>query len=158
MKEYGNIRAAREEDASRIAEIIITNYRENFYPFFRNDEYYYGELNVVKMASGYCAGSLYLKNTYVYDDGVVKGIVRVNGKKIEKLFVEPRFQCARIGSGLLSYALNVMGADRLWVLEYNRRGIAFYERNGFALTGERIIEDDWVPLLKMEYTGKAAVD
>ena len=158
MKEYGNIRAAREEDASRIAEIIITTYRENFYPFFRNDEYYYGELNVVKMASGYCAGSLYLKNTYVYDDGVVKGIVRVNGKEIEKLFVEPRFQCAHIGAKLLSYALNVMGADRLWVLEYNRRGIAFYERNGFALTGERIIEDDWVPLLKMEYTGRTAVD
>ena len=159
MKENnGHIRPASEADASRIAEIIITNYRENFYPFFRKDEYYYGELNVVKMASGYHAGSEYLKNTYVYDDGVVKGIVRVNGKEIEKLFVEPRFQCAHIGAKLLSHALNVLGADRLWVLEYNRRGIAFYERNGFVLTGERVLEDDWVPLLKMEYTGKAAVD
>ena len=28
------------------------------------------------------------------------------------------------------------------------RGIAFYERNGFRLTGEKRIEDEVVPLLK----------
>ena len=32
------IRPAKTQDASRIAEIIITNYRVNFYPFFRNDD------------------------------------------------------------------------------------------------------------------------
>ena len=30
------------------------------------------------------------------------------------------------------------------------RGIAFYERNGFRLTGEKRIEDEVVSLLKME--------
>ena len=30
------------------------------------------------------------------------------------------------------------------------RGIAFYERNGFRLTGEKRIEDEVIPLLKME--------
>jgi len=35
-------------------------------------------------------------------------------------------------------------------LEYNKRGIAFYQRNGFTLTGEKMIEDEWVPLVKME--------
>ena len=29
-----HIRHATESDASRIAEIIVTNYRVNFYPFF----------------------------------------------------------------------------------------------------------------------------
>lgn len=35
------IRSATSKDASRIAEIIITNYRINFYPFFQDDDFYY---------------------------------------------------------------------------------------------------------------------
>ena len=30
------------------------------------------------------------------------------------------------------------------------RGSAFYERNGFRLTGEKRIEDEVIPLLKMK--------
>lgn len=45
-----HIRHAIESDASRIAEIIVTNYRVNFYPFFRNDTFYFGELNVLDTA------------------------------------------------------------------------------------------------------------
>lgn len=144
------IRPATPADASRIAEIIITNYRQNFYPFFRNDAYYFGELNVMDMAAEYTDGSDALKNTYVYDDGVVKGIIRISGDEIEKLFIEPTFQSHGIGAKLLDFAVSVKHASWLWVLEYNERGIAFYERNGFTLTGEKIIEDEWVPLLKMK--------
>ncbi len=144
-----NIRPAVAADASRIAEIIVANYRANFYPFFKNDEYYFRELNVVDMAAEYCGGSQALQNSRVYDDGVVKGVVRVAGGEVQKLFVEPQFQSLGIGAALLRYAVSALGAAELWVLEYNKRGIAFYEKNGFALTGERIIEDEWVPLLKM---------
>lgn len=145
------IRSAAERDAGRIAEIIVTNYRTNFYPFFRNDAYYFDELNVLDMAKTYVQGSAELRNSYVYDDGVVKGIIRISGAEIEKLFVEPQFQSQGIGAALLRLAVQEKHAASLWVLEYNARGIAFYERNGFRLTGERILEDDWVPLLKMEY-------
>ena len=34
------IRKAAIEDLSRIAEIIIFNYRLNFYPIFQNDDFY----------------------------------------------------------------------------------------------------------------------
>ncbi len=145
-----HIRPAIPTDASRIAEIIITNYRTNFYPFFRNDEYYFGELNVMDMAAEYAEGTDALQNTYVYDDGVVKGIIRICGDEIEKLFIEPTFQSHGIGAELLHFAVSVKYASWLWVLEYNKRGIAFYERHGFRLTGEKILEDEWVPLLKME--------
>ena len=47
------IRKARREDAGRIAEIIVTNSRVNFYPFFHNDEYYFKELNVTDTAAEY---------------------------------------------------------------------------------------------------------
>ena len=148
MEEY--IRQATAADASRIAEIIITNYRVNFYPFYKNDEFYFKELNVVDMAKEYASGTQTLENSFVYDDGVIKGIIRINGKEIEKLFIEPQFQSNGIGAQLLEFAVRERKANWLWVLEYNKRGIAFYERNGFKLTGEKMTEDDWVPLLKME--------
>lgn len=150
----GFIRSALASDASRIAEIIITNYRVNFYPFFHNDSYYFDELNVVKMASEYTEGSQALQNTFVYDDDVVKGIISIKGDLIDKLYIEPQFQNLGIGAELLNFALRELNATQLWVLEYNQRGIAFYQRNGFELTGEKIIEDDWVPLLKMTYVDK----
>ena len=144
------IRPAKPQDASRIAEIIITNYRVNFYPFFHNDEFYFSELNVVDMAKEYSEGSEELLNTYVYNDnGVIKGIIRINGTEVVKLYVEPQFQSCGIGAELLAYAVDKFGADNLWALEYNTRGIAFYERHGFQLTGEKMIEDEWVPLVKL---------
>lgn len=147
-----HIRPAKAADASRIAEIYVTNYRVNFYPFFHNEEFYFKELNVLDTAAEYAGGSEALTHTFVYDDGVVKGFIRVNGSEIEKLFVETQFQGGGIGGELLEYAVREHGARRLWVLEYNKRGTEFYRRHGFELTGRRIIEDEWVPLLEMERT------
>lgn len=143
------IRPALAEDASRIAEIIVTNYRLNFYHFFNNDLYYYGKLNVVKMAAEYSENSRELGNSYVYDDGVIKGVIRVSEHEIEKLYVEPQFQSEGIGTELLKFAVNELNASELWALEYNTRGISFYQKNGFIMTGEKKMEDEWIPLLKM---------
>ena len=146
----GNIRQARREDASRIAEMIVTNYRVNFYPFFKNDPFFFGELNVLDTAAEYTEGSAALRETYVYDDGIVKGMIRISGSEIVKLYVEPTFQGGGIGAELVEFAKE-RGCNWLWALKYNTRGIAFYKRHGFELTGEKMIEDEWVPLLKMEY-------
>ena len=143
------IRPASSSDVSRIAEIIVFNYRINFYPIFKNDPFYFGELNVIDTAAEYTADSDNLKNTYVYDDGVVKGMIRVSGSEIEKLYVEPQFQSSGIGARLLEYAVDKLDADNLWALEYNTRGISFYKKHGFVPNGEKIIEDEWVPLIKM---------
>lgn len=137
-----NIRRAENRDAARLAEIEIFNYRLNFYPIFGCDEYYFGELSVPSMTENYLKDENILHNTYVYDDGVVKGFVRIDGKEVVKLFVEPSLQENAIGEKLLKYAVEEHNADFLWALEKNSRAIRFYERNRFHLTDEKKLEDD----------------
>ena len=83
-----------------------------------------------------------IKNTFVYDDGCVKGFIRVKEKEIQKLFVEPVLQGKGIGEALLMHAVREKGAYALWALEKNERAIAFYERHGFSKTGGRMTEED----------------
>jgi len=145
------IRAARTADAVRIAEIEIFNYRLNFYPIFRNDEFYFGELQVPALAQEHLQDETFPGETYVYDDGVVKGFVRTDGTEIKKLFVEPVLHGQGIGAKLLDHAVNNCGAHTLWALEKNVRAIAFYQRHGFRLTGEKMPEEDTTEyLVRME--------
>lgn len=133
------IRKATRNDLSRIAEILIFNYRLYFYPIFKADEYYFDELQVPSLMKKFEAE---LDSLYVYDDGVVKGFIKVEGTYIARLFVEPVLQNASIGSKLLEYAVKEHGADNLWALEKNEKAIRFYERHGFVRTGEKKLEED----------------
>ena len=142
------IRKANADDLSRIAEIQVFNYRLYFYPIFKSDEYYFDELRVPALMQEYEAG---LDSLYVYDDGVVKGFIKIEGTYIARLFVEPVLQNASIGSRLLEYAIREHGADHLWALEKNEKAIRFYERHRFALTGEKKLEEgtaEYLVLLK----------
>lgn len=140
MTKYGHIRQATSNDAFRIAEIEVFNYRLNFYPIFRNDDFYFSELQVKKEAEKLLADGEILQSTCVYDDGVVKGFIIIEGSEVWKLFVEPVLQGQSIGAELLEYAKEEHNADSLWVLEKNTRAIKFYERHGFCATEEKIYE------------------
>lgn len=135
--------------------MIVFNYRINFYPFFNNNPFYFSELNVIDVASDF--NENILQNTCVYDDGVVKGMILVNGDELVKLYVEPQFQSYGIGTKLLKYAVDELKITWLWALEYNKCGIAFYKRNGFQLTGEHIIEDELVTLIKLSLSCNIAL-
>lgn len=137
-----NVRPAVLEDAARLSEIEITDYRLNFYPFFRTDRYFFSELTVPVLIEEYQREPERIAHTAVYDDGVVKGFIRVRGTTVEKLFVEPAFQNQEIGSVLLKHAVERLGARRLQVLEKNAGAIRFYQRYGFTLTGSRQRVDD----------------
>ena len=132
------IRKATKEDLARIAEIQVFNYRLYFYPIFQSDEYYFHELQVPSLMREYESRP---DGLYVYDDGVVKGFIKIEGTYIARLFVEPVLQNASIGSELLEYAVAEHHADHLWVLEKNVKAMRFYERHGFSATGERKPEE-----------------
>lgn len=137
-----SIRQAVIADTARIAEIEIFNYRLNFYPIFLCDEFYFEEKQVPKEMKRYETEEGLLENTYVYDDGVVKGFIQMDGTKVSKLFVEPILQGRGIGAKLLEYAVAEKKADYLWALEKNVKAIQFYERHGFHVTEEKELEED----------------
>lgn len=132
------IRKATINDLSRIAEIQVFNYRLFFYPIFKFDKYYFDELQVLTLMKEYETG---IDSLYVYDDGVIKGFIKIEGTYIARLFVEPVLQNGSIGSQLLEYAINEHNADYLWALQKNEKAIRFYERHGFKATGEKKLED-----------------
>ena len=80
---------------------------------------------------------------YVYDDGVIKGFIRIQDDEVKKLFVEPVLQNQNIGSQLLDYAITYHDVSCLWALEKNIKAISFYEKHGFSWDGsERVSEFD----------------
>lgn len=133
------IRKATIDDLARIAEIVIFNYRLNFYPIFKNDDYYFHELQVPTIMKQYEST---IDHMWVYDDGAVKGMIQIENREIKKLFVEPVLQGNGIGSELLTYAIEKHNANTLWALEKNTRAIRFYERHGFRNSTDKKLEDD----------------
>ena len=143
-----HIRPATEADLGRIAEIEIFCYQLNFYPIFRSDEFYFGDMQVLTRMESL---RRLLDELFVYDDGVIKGFMRVHGDELCKLFVDPVLQSRGIGAALLAHAVDALDVRHLWALEKNTRAIAFYERHGFRLTQERRLEEDTTEyLVRME--------
>ena len=134
-----DIRQATINDLSRIAEIVIFNYRLNFYPIFKEDAFYFNELQVPKLMEEY---KDYVDRMWVYDDGAIKGVIQIENSEIKKLFVEPALQGKSIGSSLLKYAIVEHKANTLWALEKNVRAIRFYKRHGFNVTTDKKLEED----------------
>ena len=134
-----NIRKATIGDLARIAEIVIFNYRLNFYSIFKNDDYYFNELQVPTIMKQY---ESIIDNMWVYDDGAIKGIIQIENQEIKKLFVEPALQGNCIVSNLLTYAIENHNVNTLWALEKNTRAIRFYERHGFRITADKKLEEN----------------
>ena len=133
------IRPATMDDLARIAEIEVFNYRLNFYPIFRSDEFYFGEMTVPNLMP---LRADFISDILVYDDGVVKGFLHYGGDEVRRLYVEPVLQGQGVGAALLEYAIRELHVTRLWALEKNARAIAFYRRHGFRRTEQRRLEED----------------
>lgn len=150
---FENIRPANESDLSRIAEIFVFNNRVNYFPIFKDESFSFSELQVRTVLERFpdIIGSP--ENTYVYDDGVIKGFTVVSDKEITKLYVDTFFQSRGIGGVLISFAKKVLQAERLWVLEKNIKAIKFYESHGFIKSGGRKPEDgtdEWLTEMRKE--------
>lgn len=86
-----NIRKATTDDLSRIAEIFIFNNRINFFPIFKDESFSFKELQVVSLIDNYFKKAEIINSLYVFDNGLLRGFVQINGTEICKLYVDPFF-------------------------------------------------------------------
>ena len=133
------IRKAEPKDISRIAEILVFTKRIKYRSIFNNDEYSFNELQVIKVADEFKNPEL-LDKVWIYDDGIVKGLIHLEGKEIVELYVDFFFWKEGIGSELVEFAKEKFDAKFVWTLEKNEDAIHFYEAHGFKLSGKRQLE------------------
>ncbi|MBQ7669375.1 MAG: GNAT family N-acetyltransferase [Clostridia bacterium] len=142
------IRKARTDDLSRIAEILVFVKRIKFRPIFKDDDYSFGELQVLRVAEEYSKPEI-LNSIFVYDDGIVKGLIRIEGNEIVELYVDYFFQNQGVGSELIEYAKSNYPVTFLWAIEKNVDAIRFYEAHGFRLTNNKKFEEGTTEYLVM---------
>lgn len=148
------IRKAAAADASRLAEILIFAKRTAYRPIFQDDAVSFNEMQVLDLALSYRNIPEMLEEVYVYDDGIVKGMMKWDGNlsdgpksiwMLKELYVDPFFQKQGVGRNLM---LNFLSSARerqaseacLWVLEKNTVARRFYEAMGFQFNGVRKLE------------------
>ena len=134
------IRKAEPKDISRIAEILVFTKRMKYRSIFHNDEYSFNGLQVVKVADEFKDPKL-LDKVWVYDDGIVKGMIHLEEKEIAELYVDYFFWKEGIGSKLIEFAKEKFDVKSVWTLEKNGDAIRFYEAHGFKLNGKRKSEE-----------------
>ena len=142
------IRQATIRDISRIAEILVFVKRINFRPIFQDDEYSFNELQVLTVAKQYSDPEV-LSRIWVYDDGIVKGLIHIVDKEIVELYVDYFFQGQGIGSLLIEFAKVNFPVEFLWAIEKNTDAIRFYLRHGFCLTDQKKYEEGTTEYLVM---------
>lgn len=143
------IRPARHQDASRLAEILIFAKRTAYRPIFRNDIVSFNEMQVLDLALYYQNTKEALDGLYVYDDGIIKGLMHWQHDaalpavlELKELYVDPFFQKEGIGTQLMTdffaqaHKLGITDLY-LWVLESNHTARRFYEKFGYQPTNER---------------------
>ena len=145
------IRKAKKQDISRIAEILVFVKRMNFRSIFQNDDYSFGELQVLSVAQEFIDHPRMLEQIWVYDDGIVKGLIQIDGEEVKKLYVDYFFENQGIGGKLLEYAIGQFNVQFLWAIEKNTRAVEFYARHGFHYKGEWEYEEGTTEhLVKLE--------
>lgn len=140
------IRKAEVRDLSRIAEILVFVKRIKFRPIFQDDDYSFNKLQVLTVAEEYREK---LDRIWVYDDGIVKGMIHIADREIRELYVDYFFQNQSVGSRLIEFAKEYFPVTFLWAVEKNTGAIRFYERHGFFLTEKKKFEDGTTEYLVM---------
>ena len=116
MTRENMVRKATKADIPRIAEIIIFGKRVAYRPIFQDDVASFNEFLVVPLAEEYQTDLSLLENMFVYDDGIIKGVVNANPVtedevEISEFYAEPFFKGQGIGRALLEEVIKKGIAD-----------------------------------------------
>lgn len=142
MKQEILIGFAAPEDCGALGEIMALSFRSAFGGFISRET-----LDRCAVAEN-CAGllaSLPKEMTTVAGrvDGKLMGLLvysENDGVEIEAIHSLPESWGTGLGAAMLEFALRGRAAG-LWAFEENSRARRFYEKHGFAFTGERRVSE-----------------
>ena len=85
-------------------------------------------------------------------DDIVIGFIGVADKKIEMLFLDPKYFGQGLGKMLMNFAINELAAHKVDVNEQNIKAVNFYKKSGFEIIGRTEKDDQGrdYPLLRMK--------
>ncbi|MBU0927932.1 MAG: GNAT family N-acetyltransferase [Spirochaetes bacterium] len=148
------IRKAARDDAPRIAEIHVFGWRAA-YRGIVPDEILFNRLSVVKRAPSIADALEADEETYVYEDGFVRGWMTIGDCRDEDakddfelwgIYVDPLLKRSGVGRALVGFCEDQARARgkrriKLWVFKDNAPSRSFYEAMGFSTDGkEQLIE------------------
>jgi putative acetyltransferase len=148
------IRPTTIEDIPRCAEINVFGWRAA-HRGIATDEFLFNEMTVVKRMEKWQGTFNVGCENYVYDDGIVKGVLTVGLCRDEDregqfelygLYVDPCMHRQGIGRALVDYC-EQLAAERgfidisLWTFEQSKNARAFYEKMGFAIDGVTMVHE-----------------
>lgn len=160
------LRPPTTDDVPRLAEIHVAGWRAAYRGIVPDHELYVDRTVAKAMAFWTTVLAQGTSQILVYDDGIVKGFclhmtcrdADVPGAhEVGALYVEPAFWRSGVGSPLLAGAevgarMADQGEVKLWVLEDNAPGRAFYERNGYRFDGTTKAIPEWNGAVELRYT------
>ena len=161
------IRNANNRDASRLAEILIFTKRMSYRNIFKDDVVSFNKMQVLDLALEYKHDEKKLENLYVYDDGIVKGLIqykkfydKTSGNEIAEimqLYVDVFFQKQGIGKKLIENCIDYAKKQKikkvfLWVLKENYSARKFYEKLKFTYDGYNEKFEEGTDVVLVRYT------
>ena len=162
-----DVRRARPDDAGAIAKVHLQTWREAYEHVF-GAERLAAESIDARLAMWERVLAAGLSDVFVAaDDGIV-GFVSTGASRdadaeaeLYAIYVLPRAWGTEAAAALMRAAVAAMGVRAtgdavLWVLEDNPRARRFYEREGWALDGERK-EDEYLGLRVAEVRYRIAL-
>jgi putative acetyltransferase len=137
------------EDFARVVEVWEASVRATHHFITEANIQFFKPLvsDAIPASNAYCVRD---------SDGVVAGYTTVANGNIDMLFVHPSWRGQGVGSRLVQYAIDTLGATMVDVNEQNEQALGFYLRMGFEVIGRSELDGTGkpYPLLHMRLVTK----
>lgn len=138
MELQDSISKVQVEDFAQVLDVWEASVRETHHFVKEEDIQFFRPLvrDVIPTIELYCVRD---------EAGVVAGFISVSDDNIDMLFVDPDWRGKGIGTRLIRFAVDSLGATSVDVNEQNQQALGFYLHMGFEVIGRSELDGTGKP-------------